>query len=111
MLVASGTVVSPRLSLRALPRPSGLAPESSERWGPHIPVLSINYYPLTVPVTSSRPPPRKVRRDTAVGLPAFPGPAQPALWREVARRPICGFPGPVRRMDDSIGARSLCSML
>lgn len=41
MLVASGTLISPKTqSLRVFPKPLGLATKYAESWGPHISVLA-----------------------------------------------------------------------
>lgn len=68
-----------------------------------LPVRSINYSPLTVPVTSSTPLPRKGGKGCSTGLPGFPGPiwANPSgglhrqskyLWKEMTWKAICRVP-------------------
>lgn len=109
-------------SLRALPKTFGLATESRLRAGPHIPVLSVNYSPLIDPVTSSRSPPRKRWKGRSTGLPGFPRTiwASPStgtdkhvpMDRGDQKAHLQGSLGQVvRRMGNSIGARSLSPQL
>lgn len=110
-------------SLRALPKPSGLATESGLSWG-HISLCSVLITPpLTVPVTSSilpssKPLPRKGGKGRSTGLPGFPLTiwASPStgtdkhvpMDRGDYKAHLQGSLGQVvRRKGNSIGARSL----
>lgn len=80
MLVASGTLITPNSEPESPSQALWLGHrEQTKSWGPYIPVLSINYSPLTVPVTSSRPPPRRGGKGCSTGLPGFPRPSGLAL--------------------------------